>query len=108
MYQQDTATNLTLTSRHALRVDNYPSELTLDDCLKQFWDLGIAKDEPSVYDKFMQKFKFDGQRYEVSLPWKEHHPPLLDNYELSCQWLTSVLMILWESPALLEVRPFHL
>ena len=72
--------NLTLTSAHTLKIDVHPStELAMDDCLKRFWDLeslGIAKEETSVYEKFIQWIKFDGRRYEVRLPWKECHPPL--------------------------------
>ena len=36
-----------------------------------------------MYEKFIQQIKYNGQRrYEVSLPWKEHYPPLPDNYDL--------------------------
>ena len=45
--QQEVAVNLTFTSTHALKVDAYPIEPTLDDNLKQFWELeslGIMRD----------------------------------------------------------------
>jgi hypothetical protein len=52
-----------------------PSGLTLI-LLSEFWmttfdeleSLGIVKGELSVYEKFVQRISFDGQRYEVSLP----------------------------------------
>lgn len=69
---QDVTVNLTFTSACALKIDACPSETNLDNCLRRFWELeslGIARDETSVYDKFVQQITFDGQRYEVSLPW---------------------------------------
>ena len=59
------------------------------------------KDESSVYTKFLQKISFDGQRYQVSLPWRENHPPLPDNRELSQQRLLSLLRRLYQNPKLL-------
>ena len=55
-----------------------------------------------MYDKFMQQIRFDGQRYEVGLPWKEHHPPLIDHFELSRKRLTSLLKRLRQIPQLLS------
>ena len=75
----ETMVNFTLSSTHALRIDCYPLDQTLDDQLKQFWELealGISTDEPSIYEKFIQQIKFTGGRYQVG---KEHHPPLLTN-----------------------------
>ena len=72
--QQDVSVNLTLT---ALRIDTHLVERNLDDQLRRFWELeslGIMKDEPSVYDRFVQQISFDGQRYQVSLLWKENTP----------------------------------
>ena len=40
-------------------------------------------------------------RYEVSLPWKEHHPLLPDNYEVAVSRLNSVLKRLKKDPELL-------
>ena len=59
------------------------------------------KDEPSVYDKFVQQISFDGQRYQVSLPWKENTPPLQDNLELCHRRLDSLLRRLKQNPQLL-------
>ena len=102
---QETAVNLTLTPTHVLKIDACALEPSLDDRLKQFWDLeslGISKDETSVYDKFVQQIRFDGQRYEVSLPWKEHHPPLPDHLDLCHKRLTGLIKRLKQNPQLLE------
>ena len=82
--------NLVVVSTHILKIDVCPSmEPALDNCLKRFWDLetlSIVKEETSVYEKFVQKIKFNGRRYEVYLPWKEYHPPLPDHQELCRRW----------------------
>ena len=54
-----------------------------------------------MYEKFVQQINYDGQRYEVSLPWKEHHPPLPDHYDLCCKRLTNLLKRLRQTPSLL-------
>ena len=63
------------------------SNASLDQALKKFWDLetlGINPEESSVYDDFVHMIAFQNGRYCVSLPWKDCHPPLLDNFHL-CQ-----------------------
>ena len=102
--QQDVAVNLTLASTHTLKVDTLSAEPSLDDRLKQFWELeslGVMENETSVYDKFVQQIRFDGQRYEVSLPWKEHHPPLRNHLDLCSRRLSSLLRRLRENSQLL-------
>ena len=102
--QQEVTTNLSLTSTHTLRIDAYPVGSSLDDCLKQFWELeslGIMEGETSMYEKFVQRIKFDGHRYAVSLPWKDHHPPLLDHFQLCLKRLIGLLRRLRQDPPLL-------
>lgn len=60
------------------------------------------KDEPFVYDNFVQTISFDGQRYQVSLPWKEKTLPLADNFELCRQRLDSLLKRLKQIPPHLD------
>ena len=75
----------------------------LDDTLKRFWDLeslGIMKDESSVYAKFTQKITFIGDRYQVCLPWRNDHPPLPTNYEISLRRLHSLIRRLKQDKAL--------
>ena len=83
--QPEVTMNLTFVATHVLKIETCPSvEDNLDDHLRQFWELeslGVIADETSVYEKFGQQIKYDGQRYGVSLPWKEHHPPLPDHYD---------------------------
>ena len=102
--RQETSANLALTSTHALRIDTCPNEQKFHDQLRRFWELeslGIMKDESSVYEKFVQQISFDGQRYQVSLPWKENHPSLPDNFELCRGRLFSLLKRLKQNPQLL-------
>ena len=77
-----------LNSTHVLQIatSTSPSEdSVLVKELSKFWELetlGVAKEEPSLYDKFTQEINFNGERYEANLPFKEEHPILPDNYTL--------------------------
>ena len=96
--------NLTLATTHVLKVEAHLGEEILDDHLKPFWELeslGVMDDEVSIYDKFVQHIKYDGHRYEVSLPWKKHHPPLPDHHDFCLNWLTNLLKRLRKTPKLL-------
>ena len=104
--QSEFTVNLTCASSHTLKVEAcHSAEVALDDCLKRFWDLeslGIVSEETSVHEKFVQKIRFDGQRYEVSLPWKESHPQLPDHRELCRKRLMCLLKRLRQTPQLLQ------
>ena len=68
MSQSTTSANLVMT--HALSVDVYQPQESLEHRLKQFWDLesmGIQPQECSVYDKFERGIVYDGERYQVSI-----------------------------------------
>ncbi len=94
-----------MASAHTLKIDAYPAEPSLDNRLKQFWDLeslGILKDESSVYERFVQQIEFNSHRYEVKLPWKEDHPPLLDHFDLCRKRLVGLLKRLKQSPQVLS------
>ena len=70
-----------------------------------FWDLeslGIQPNEATVYDEFESSIQFSGKRYEVSLPWKESHAPLPDNYDLSLKRLIGLLKRLRQNPEILR------
>jgi len=70
-----------------------------DDPLKCFWELDaigigghrgyqrIAEEEDAI-NQFNSSCRFDGERYEVGLPWKIH-PPIVDNYGQEYQRLVS-------------------
>ena len=76
--------------------------------LKKFWDLesigiieekmGPSVEEEYVVQQFKDKVKFDGQRYEVSLPWKKNCPKLTSNREISLKRLTKVEARLKKQP----------
>ena len=59
--------------------------------LRQFWELesiGIteaenptmSQEEEYAVAEFNKGLKFDGENYEVQLPWRKDHPRLEDNY----------------------------
>ena len=61
----------------------------LNDSVRRFWDLeslGVVDDSVDTdehllaLEDFCRNVRFVGDRYEVALPWKENHPPLLCNY----------------------------
>ena len=79
---------------HSMHVDTLllQDAQLLDDRLKSFWNLesfGIASSEHTVLDEFQDKFT--GGRYKVSLPWKDPHPPLPDNHQLTRRRLRGLL-----------------
>ena len=64
--------------------------------------LGIKHDEPTVHEKFIEDITQNGERYEVKLPFKENHPILPDNYQLSKTTLESLLRQLKSKPEVLK------
>lgn len=97
-------------STHVLRVDTtqVQDELintNMNEQLKKFWDLesiGIRGDENSVYDKFVEEVRFNGERYEAKLPFKEHHHTIPDNYAASERRLGRLIHRLQDQPTLLS------
>ena len=87
---------------HVLRVDADPSDnMKLDEQLKAFWkleSLGIQDNETSILDSFHETISHCDGRYEVSLPWKESHAPLADNYLPSLKCLRGLLQCLKQHP----------
>ena len=64
---------------------------SLDGQLRRFWEqdaVGIANHQEhqrtvegeDAVNQFNSSCRFDGERYEVGLPWKKDHPRLVDNY----------------------------
>ena len=101
-YANDSTVNFSET--HVLMVTSeIVQENILEREIKAFWDLeslGIKSNEPAVYDNFLKDITFDGIRYEVRLPFKETHPPLPDNYQLSKTRLESLVRHLKSNPEL--------
>ena len=89
-------------------VDTYTSDDSqqkLENRLKMFWDLesfGIKEGETDVYGEFMKGISFKGNRYEVTLSWKEFHPILPSHHELSVKRLTGLFRRLQQTPDLLQ------
>ena len=104
MKKPKSTTNLLIT--HTLHVATTASETdTLNETLHSFWELeslGIKQPGQSVLTYFEEKVKFKNGRYLVSLPWKDIHPPLPDNYELALKHLRGLQRRLWQQPALLK------
>ena len=98
--------SMNLVTTHVLRVDTQQNDSkSLDATLRSFWDLeslGIRETETTMYDEFASAIAFKDGRYEVSLPWRDFHEPLPDNYQLSCNRLRGLLHRLKQTPAVLR------
>ena len=80
----------------------------VENILKSFWELDaigivdegtkLSLEENDAVCQFKRELKFDGQRYEVSLPWRENHPELCDNYNQAVKRLESVEKQLLRNP----------
>ena len=70
----------------------------------KFWNyetLGIKSEEPTLDDSFADQVKFKNGRYEVSLPFKEVHEVIPDNFSHCVQRLKAKLKQLRNSPEIL-------
>ena len=78
---------------------------TLNETLHSFWELeslGVKQPDQGVLTEFEEKIKLKNGRYQVSLPWKDIHPPLPDNYRLALKRLRGLHHRLQQQPALLK------
>ena len=83
-----TAVNLTLTSTYTLKIDTFALEPNLEYHPKRFWELEsleISWDEASIYEKFVQQIRFDGQRYEVCCSHGLQYLEVLRGADILCQ-----------------------
>lgn len=98
--------SVNLVTTHVLRVDaQHNDSKSLDEALRSFWDLeslGIHEPEKTMYDEFANTIAFQDGRYMVSLPWKEFHGSLPDNYQLSHSRLQGLLRRLKPTPSILQ------
>ena len=96
---------VSLVTTHTLRVEGVTNK-ELDTTLRLFWELeslGIqSPNNDPVSDQFASTVKMKGGRYEVSLPWREYHDPLPDNYDLSRKRLYGLLWRLRQNPTILR------
>ena len=73
--------------------------------VKKFWELeaiGVSTQEKTMHEKFLDTIYPYNSCYEVSLPWKEQHVLLLDNYAQAVSHLASVPKHLRKNPGLFE------
>ena len=73
--------------------------------IKEFWDrqnVGVKSKQPQseTHALMNDKITFDGKRYEVSLPVKEWHPVIPDNFKVAKTRLNSQLNCLKSKPEL--------
>ena len=98
--QQDPTVSLMTT--HTLQVGALEDKDT-DVLLQSFWELesfGVQNFNDLAYNHFMSNVTLRNGRYEVSLPWREYHEPLPNNYNLSLNRLHSLLQRLKRTPAI--------
>lgn len=97
---------INLTETHVLKISSTAvDDRSLNSEIKQFWDLeslGIRPNEETVVEQFSRDVHFNGERYEVSLPLKENHELLPDNFQVSKSRLNSLLRRLKSKPEMLE------
>ena len=81
------STNL-LVSTHSMKIQSefINENVKLSEMVDKFWNLeslGISPTEASIYETFTADIKFQDQRYQVKLPFKEHHDDLKDHYNIA-------------------------
>lgn len=92
-------------NQHTNSVVNFVNTTNLDESVAQFFSLesvGIKEEhsENLSLDNFQKTIKFNGERYEVSLPWKNFPPNLSSNFGLSLGRLKSTIRFLRTKPEL--------
>jgi len=96
-------TAIAVMSVHTLQVGVCDDQL--DETLRSFWELesfGVQPLKDQIRENLIHMIEFKEGRYEFSLPWKEFHPPLPDNYDLSLHRLKSLLQRMRRDPQILE------
>ena len=78
----------TLTTTHTLMVEYENDDDELSSKISNFWSLdaiGIVENEKYVYERFLDEVKYieDEKRYQIKLPFKEDHPIIEDQFQLS-------------------------
>lgn len=104
MERSEISANLLTT--HTLHVGTAVNETeTLNETLRSFWELeslGVKQPDQGVLAKFEEKIRLKSGRYQVSLPWRDVHPPLPDNYQLALKRLRGLQHRLQQQPVLLK------
>jgi hypothetical protein len=86
--------NVNFVSAHVVKIaGNYQKKPAAEELLHQLWDIesiGI-RDKETVHESFLKNVTFEDGRYSVSLPLKEQHELLPDNYNLSLARLNTLV-----------------
>ena len=103
--QETTMTNLTIAGNSNSLFDYTQDALV--DTLKQFWEtesIGIKEvsEITKSHNGFNEQVRFNGQRYEVPLPWRDNHPTISSDYELCVNRLKSLQRKLLKEPELIR------
>ena len=86
----------------AMKTSIAPTDI---DVVRKFWDLesiGIKDEQSKQENEFKLNIEKRKDRYFVNMPWKENHPMLGDNYNLSKKRLSSTMNKLHKDPELLK------
>ena len=70
------------------------NDASLKEQLAKFWDydnLGVKGKEEDFCEEYLTKVRYNGDRYDVSLPFKKEHPIIPDNHSLARNRLVSLL-----------------
>ena len=88
----------------SFRIQSEQKENRLEDAISKFWSVeSLGVEEPQTIMELTQgTIKHNGERYEVSLPWRENHPVLSDNYFQSKVRLNSLLKKLQKDPEMMK------
>ena len=99
--------SVNLSSTHALKIacENVSPDNGIHD-IKKFWeieDTGINSSLKTFDHKdFLQKIKWNSERYTVPLPWKPETEMLPDNFSTCVKRLNSTILRLRKDPGLLK------
>ena len=77
----------------------------LNETLRSFWELeslGVKQPDQCILTEFKEKIKLKNGHYQVSLPWRDVHPPLVDNYQLALKCLQGLRHRLQQQSTLLK------
>ena len=76
---EKTSSQLTFSLR--IKIEENENE-KIEDAINRFWNVEALwiEETKSVLEITTDKIRHNGERYEVSLPWRENHPILADNY----------------------------
>ena len=108
--QEESLTSLVISSRTKdFLGDSVPQNDQLVDSLRRFWEtetIGIADGDDRtaspVPNDFIEDIAFDGQNYQVGLPWKGSSFPVSNGYDTCSRRLQSLHRKLQADPVLLN------